>query len=247
MASTFHKILIGVGCFIILLLCWLVLFQADKPTTTHEDASPAPPLRSVREIVSQLPKRESSEDETNSETVVAEHREFIKNYRTTGAEFLVQQQQFVEAIPDRNTRRELEHALTTANRLWLAAVFSEMVRHQDYRASVINIMNDGQFRRFAIDSLGDLMPDLVHHLKTGRRVSESNVDALFEDSADYQGAYAAMNSQLPEELVPHFESEIAALIAGDVLHWQFLQDHSGSPSESSFQFFWGGRMPDPLD
>lgn len=219
--------------------------RADQSTRSTADDNRN---LTVAEIVQSLP----GSDQRNSEApenagALDARREFIRQYRVDGAEFILEQRDYIDAIADRETRLKLDVNFTTANRIWLGAIIAEMARDPDYRDAVAGLMNDGQFRRYAIDNLEDLMPDLVDYLKTGKRVSPGDAEKLLEDVRDFQSEFDELRPDLPEEIASRFESEIGSMIAGDVLHWQFLTDNPEAAGESAFVFFWGGRTPDPIE
>lgn len=236
-------IFIVVGASLVL-IAWLAL--SDRQPHPEESAEGHTPKPAIAEIVQSLERSGQGGNEAQeSAAALEERRDFIRKYRVAGAEFIIEQRKYVEAVADREARRELEKTFTKANRIWLGAVIAEMVTHDHYRQAVAGLMNDGQFRRFAIDNLGDLMPGLIDYLKTGKRVGAAEAEQLFHDKRDFQAEFDELRINLPENLAARFESEIGSMIAGDVLHWQFLTENPSAATDSAFAFFWGGRVPDP--
>ena len=215
----------------------------SEASSRHTGQSLAHQRKASKSTRSKLEPRSDTDDGEEGER----QQELAQKYRIIGAEFIQSQHAFLESVEDSRRRRELERVLTQSNRLWLAAIITEMAQHSGYRADIVDLANDGQFRVFAIDTIGDLMPELVRHLKTGHRVGGSDLERLLPEDRDFLSEFDEVSVGLPEDMVARFESAIGSWVAGDLLARRHLIESPNAPSDNGFQFFWGVPKPDPID
>ncbi len=173
--------------------------------------------------------------------------ETINRHRLRGVTFLTEQNAYADTIDDPEKRSQVLNMMTTANRLWLCAFLVEMAQNADYADHMLLLFNDGNFRKFMIDTLASPFPKLEDFLKRGKKPNAAELKELFRSEVDHVAEFEeSIAPNIPLALAGGFEGGIGSYVVGDVLHYSQLQAR-GSDHRSGLPFFWNATSTDPID
>lgn len=235
-----HLTIVAIG------IAGLAIFASHLAERLHSDQNAVRSLAGAGPGLNEMrPIRSSRKPIVDSRAEGADVLARITSIKHSGYDFLNRQQEFLKGFDDPQEREHIQHRLTEANRLWLAATLKQMAIDEDYVNMLVKVINsDGGFRVFLIDSFSEMIPALAQHLKRGDKVQAATLRDLFPKDVDYIELFEAdVAPELPIELLDGFDEELPKAIAGDLHHCHEVYKGTIDPGEAPY--VWGHKY-DPI-